>query len=63
MQICFMTKRKKEHWHIYGQKPTSLQSNGMAAIPKTKWSQVNESTHHTEEQWGSEYQTCLVFVF
>ena len=45
MQICFLIKRKKEHQQIYsqayismvlyfGDKPTSLQRNGMAAIPK-----------------------------
>ena len=45
MQICFLIKREKEHWQIYsqayismvtyfGDKPTSLQRNGMAAITK-----------------------------
>ena len=42
MEICFLTKRKRNIGKFtakltflwYNKKPTSLQSNGMAAIPK-----------------------------
>ena len=42
MQICLLIKRKNEHRKFtakltvlwYDKKPTSLQRNGMAAIPK-----------------------------